>query len=420
MSAPSRSTPRNQPHLHEAFLHRAAQAGDTIEQQLAMGGYLVLRLVDQFRTPDICEGADALDYQLRATAEFVRGLPSNAIECKHQRQVVAASTDAAKSGHTAVLWPPLLAYAYWLEKDLELAAALDVLETVLAMADAAPAADLVATLLQHARVLRLMGRLESATAGYTEAGKRASEIGDRHSELVSQIGRAIVLQKTGNLPASETILRSVLEHARAEELETVEAMAAHDLAIALHLGGRAVDAVPLAFLAYERYQDSASRLRALSDTAVLLKELGEYDAANHALLSVLGHGPPPEVRSRVLVELIELAGLVDDRVAFQRWRRDVSDLIAHLPPDELCNYELAVGRGLAAFGSLPDAEQCYERALAVAEQYKLGERLFKAENALRDLRERRAVGATPPEPVTDSPQLLETIDRVKALAVTPS
>lgn len=407
--------------FHEPFLARAQRAADDVAQRRALAAYLSLRLVDQIGLPRDDEDKAALRYQAKATREYVDLLPSNTVDSEHQRHIVGVCERLIDERSPSALWPPMLAYAFWLEKDLQLPEALDVLVTVQRLSDGAAPRDRVAAVRQQARVLRLLGRFDEALKVYDSGERLATDIGDVHSALVLRIGRAIVAQKKGNLPHSERQLRAVI--ADAEELgdKTARAMATHDLAIALHLGSRTADAVPLAFLAYELYEDRPSRQRALSDTGVLLKELGHLNAARQALHNVLDDDPSREVRSRAVLELIEVSAQMADRFSFQRWRREAEALREALPVDDVCNLELSLGIGLASFGSRDDAELHLENAIVIAEQAGLGERLFKAENALNQLRERRpleaaAVWGTGAEPELPTPELQGTIERVMALA----
>jgi hypothetical protein len=73
------------------------------------------------------------------------------------------------------------------------------------------------------------------------------------------------------------------------------------------------------------------------------------------------------------------------------------------------------------FGRQQAAVKHYERALKVAEQCHLGERVFAVEKLLRDERQRRTHGVDHttlriPKEVSDA-HLLETLDGLNALAV---
>lgn len=418
MTATSTEKLKRSSRFHEPFLARAQSSESTVEQRRALGAFLTLRLVDQFANEQESDEERAgLRYQMTSTLEYVEVLPSNAVDAEHQRHIVGACNQVIDADSRGALWPPMLAYAFWLEKDLQLPEALDVLGTVLQIYDGTNPRDCLAATRQQARVLRLLGRFDEADEAYDRGERLAARTGDQHSGFVLRIGRAVLNQKRGNLPESERQLRKVAADAEETGDTAARAMATHDLAIALHLAERTAEAVPLAFLAYELYEDRLSRQRALSDTGVLLKEMGHLDAARRALHAVLEENPSREVRSRAVLELIEVSAHTGDRLSFERWRREAETLRDALPVDEVCNLEFALGTGLAAFGLPGAGERHLENAIAIAEQAGLGERLFTAEKALRELQERREFVATLPKPVQPAtPELQDTIERVMALA----
>jgi len=403
--------------FHEPFLSRAQRASTTVDQRRALGAFLTLRLVDQFAS---ATGTDvekaALRYQLKTTREYVEALPLNAVDAEHQRHIVTACDRIIDASSKQAMWPPMLAFAFWLEKDLQLPEALDVLVTVQKLNDGTAARDCQAAIRQQARVLRLLGRFAEAREAYDRGERLATDCADQHSVFLFRIGRAILAQKTGNLPESERELRAVCAEAEQVGDTAAQAAATHDLAIALHLSNRTADAIPMAFFAYELYEDRLSRQRALSDTGVLLKELGHLQAARQALHAILEDNPSKEVRSRAILELVEVSAQTGDRFSFERWKREAEGFREALPVDEICNLEYALGTGLASFESRDDAQRHLENAIALAEQASLGERLFTAEKALRELQEHRFVAAELPEPDEPTPELRGTIERVMALA----
>ncbi len=418
MTATSTEKSEQSSRFHEPFLSRAQRSESTLEQRRALGAFLTLRLVDQFaKDQESDEERAGLRYQMKSTREYVEALPSNAVDAEHQRHIVGACNQVIDADSRRALWPPMLAYAFWLEKDLQLPEALDVIETALKLYDGTAARDCLSAIRQQARVLRLLGRFDEAYQAYDHGERLAGDSGDQHSAFLFRIGRAILAQKTGNLPQSERALRTVMAEAKQAGDTAAQAAATHDLAIALHLMDRTADAIPMAFRAYELYEDRLSQQRALSDTGALLKEMGHLQAARQALLTILEDDPSREVRSRAILELVEVSAQMGDRFSFERWRREAESFRDALPVDEVCNLEFALGTGLASFGSHKDARRHLENAIALAEQTKLGERLFTAEKALRELQEHRFVATQLPEPDAQTPELQGTIERVMALVV---
>lgn len=407
--------------FHAPFLARAANTSDERVTSRALGALLTMRLIDHIgRFGSQGASLESVQYNVTATAEFVAQLLPRTAEVNHLGEITRVAAGALPGGAIRILWPPMLAFAYWLEQEVRLEEALDVLDTVRRLSDGRAAEEEVATLLQRARVLRRLGRFDEATDGYAAAGALALEMADRRSELLSRIGRAIVLQKVGNLPESEELLRVVLKDAQSLADRDAEARASHDLAVALVLRDRPVEAAPYAFRAYELYEQPGPRARALSDTGWILKELGHYAAARDALLIVVESAPPTDILLRAELELLDLSAATQDQLSFERWRRELHRDHELMPSDMRLDFEIKLGRGLAAFGRASEAEDALQRAVALAERHGLGEGLFRAECALTELREHRtrpSDASMPPPAATPSPELQQTIDSVRTRRV---
>ena len=405
--------------LHEPFLERAA-ADNQDTGRSGLGAFLTLRLVDQFAADKLDLRSDAIGYQITATRDFLSDLYPQTVEVVNLQELVRVAAAAHEANDRRLLFSPLLAFAFWLEEELRLDEALDVLATTMQLSDRRDADEEVASHLQRARVLRLSGQFDTAREEYALAGTIAAHLGDTHSELLSRIGRGIVLQKVGNLPESERILREVVTQARRQRDRDAEARACHDLANTLHFAGRIKVAVPFAFRAFELYEHPMHRVRALSDTGLLLKELGHYPGAKRAFSAVLAANPTPEVYTRTALELLELSALINDRVSFERWRRDLTDRRTELLPEEQLDFEMKLGAGWTAFGHQAQSEKHLERAVALAERYKMGERAFQAEALLKAVQERRApaveTAALHTDGIVPEPELQTTLESLRALA----
>jgi tetratricopeptide (TPR) repeat protein len=385
---------------HAVFLERANRPG--APDRVPLGGFLTLRLVERFADSPIPANGEALRYQLRGTREFVQTLPS----CDERailEAVLAGAELALTSDPADSLWSPLRRYAEWLEGELHFAEAEDVLTTALHVFGDTPSTAAAAAHLELARVLRQRGEFERSLRFYDLAGRMARTLGDDHMERLSRIGHAYTLQKTGNLPASEQMLRDVLAEAAAVGDRDGEARASHDLAVCLVHMGRAAEAAPHAFRAFQLYTQPIQRTRALSDTGQILKALGHLDAARKALLAVLERRPPLEIRLRATVELLDLSALAGDRVSFERRRREMESQYARLPVDEQADLQLKLALGLAQFGHTRAARERLRNLVLFAEEQQLREWLFRAERSLEELEHRgggRAIAA--PSRVSDT------------------
>jgi len=368
---------------HAAFLERANRPG--APDRVPLGAFLTMRLADRFGadTP-LPSGVAALRYQLRGTREFVDTLPPGD-ERAMLVAVLGGAGSALASDSANSLWLALQRYAEWLEGELRFAEAEDVLTTGLHVVGDAPSRAAASAHLELARVLRQRGDFERSLRSYTAAGTMARTLGDDHTERLSRIGQAYTLQKTGNLPASELMLRDVLAEAAAVTDRDAEARASHDLAGCLFHMGRAAEAAPLAFRAFRLHTRPIQRTRALSDTGQILKALGHLDAARKALLAVLERRPTPEVRLRAAVELLDLGALAGDRVSFERRRRELEPEYDRLPLDEQADFQLKLALGLARFGHVRSARERLHGVIVFAEEHHLPEWLFRAERSLQEL-----------------------------------
>jgi tetratricopeptide (TPR) repeat protein len=375
--------------LHTPFLERASEPGNR-ERAHALGAFLTLRAVDRI-SQHATLAADALAFQLRAAAEYLDELHPQTKEVSHLREVIRVAQRIVVSGSRELLWAPLLAFAYWLESEMRLPEALDTLETAFRANPRVETPEQVAGYLQFARVLRLCGRFEEARVAYAAGGDLATTLGDHRSSFVSRIGRATVLLETGDLQAGELELRSVLAAAKAVDDTFVEARACHDLSVAVSRAKRPAEAVPLVFHAFELYDESIQKARALGDMGVFLKDLGHYSAANEAFQAVLQGSAPSETRANAHLELLELSSALQDRIGFKRWRKELEKQLDRLPPYQRVDFAIKLGAGLASFGNVAEASQRLTEAMGLAEKYKFGQRIFEAEQLLKEIKDGNTV-----------------------------
>ncbi|GIW52245.1 MAG: hypothetical protein KatS3mg081_1600 [Gemmatimonadales bacterium] len=274
--------------MHEPFLEHMADHRYRERGAYTLGAFLVMRLVDRYAVEAGYNHPDALAYQENSTLEYVLKLDQDDPEVGHLMELIRVSNQVRMGGKRKLLWAPLLAYAYWLEQELRLKEALDVVETAMRMDDGTASEKVVAAFLQQARILRLMGYFDLARESYKDARERAEAMGDTHGVLLSRIGDAIVLRQKGNLPASERALREVLKDAERLGDRDAQARAHHDLG-ARALITRNGQETP--------YQSSTAPLsctslgrpaaRALSDLGEAFKRQGDYAAAEDAFMRVL-------------------------------------------------------------------------------------------------------------------------------------
>ena len=392
---------------HAVFLRRLAGAtrGTSLDARLGRAAFVALRLIDLLGPDERPPSPDAFHYQHAATERACRGLPADRPETSHLIGVVQSSADAYHTHDVGLLFPALFAYAHYLEDEMRLEEALDVLETLERVGgDRFRAEDQVAARLRVARVLRKVSRFDDSERTYEEAGARASGIGDIHSQLISRIGHAEARRGRGNLGEAEESLRQVLAEVAVTGDAEAEALANHVLAAVLHTQGRPAEAIPFVWRAFELYGDELSRTRALGDLGTMLLMVGDAGGAERAFNELLHRAATEDVRSNALIELMNCASYRRDRVGFERWREQCETRRASMPPNILVDFMLKAGIGRARFGQFNRAEALLVKALEAAESAGLHEFVFRVERVKNGFRECERELATAAE-ILETPSL---------------
>src|SRR2546427_8823474 len=118
---------------HAVFLHRLAgeSPSSALEPRLGRAAFVALRLVDLLGPQYTTLHPDAFHYQHVATARCCRDLPPGATETSHLVGLVHGTHDAFEQHRVGLVLPALFAYAHYLEDEMRLEEALDVLDTLL-------------------------------------------------------------------------------------------------------------------------------------------------------------------------------------------------------------------------------------------------------------------------------------------------
>src|SRR3989449_1550055 len=263
---------------HAVFLHRLAGESESsaLEPRLGRAAFVTLRLVDLLGPEHTTLHPDAFHYQYVATARCCRDLPPGVTETSHLLGLVRGTGDAFRQRSAGLVLPALFAYAHYLEDEMRLEEALDVLDTLLQVGGVKlTPADAVGARLRPARVYRKLNEFDAAEQSYAEGGALAATIGDKHSELLSRIGRADALRGRGNLAEAERSLRGTLGDAERLGDGGAQALAHHAIAVVLNTVGQPSEAIPHAWRAFELYTDDVSRMRALGDLGTMLLTVGD-------------------------------------------------------------------------------------------------------------------------------------------------
>lgn len=368
--------------MHEPFLERMSDERFRDRAAYTLGAFLVLRLIDRYSVQVGGTHPDALAYQEEATLDYVLKLNQGDAEAGHLMELLRVSKVVREGGGRSLLWGPLLAYAYWLEHELRLKEALDVVDTALRMDDGTAPEREVAALLQGAYLLRLLGRFEAAQNRYARARCRAERMGDSHTVLLSRIGEANVLRQVGNLPAAERALRRILNEAQTAGDRDAQARACHDLAVVIAARGRDSDALGYVLRAFELYLNEELKMRALSDIGEILKRVGELECAAKALQLVAQRSQSSDMKSVAEIGLMELYSLEGNRFAFLRQKGVLQERLYLLPPERAVDFHLQAGLGHLRLGEIEKALPELKEALRLAECHGLNEYVFRIESAI--------------------------------------
>jgi len=408
---------------HAVFLHRMAGGSppSALEPRLGRAAFVALRLVDLLGPEHATLHPDAFHYQYVATVRCCRDLPPGSTEASHLLGLVRGTGDAFEQHSAGLVLPALFAYAHYLEDEMRLDEALDVLDTLLQIGGAQLLpADSVGAQLRRARVYRKLNEFDAAEQSYAEGGALAAAIGDTHSELLSRIGRAETVRGRGNLAEAERSLRGTLAEAEVIGDRHAQALAHHVLAAVLQTGGRPADAISHAWVAFKSYDDEISQGRALGDLGSLFLIVGETQGAECALREAARRGGSQDYVSNALIELMNCASFCRDRVGFERWREECDARRESMPPNILVDYMLKAGIGRARFGQLDRAERLLADALRIADEVGLHEFTFRIERIKAGLRDcRRAPNEEPAEvaqPVVQTKAVREVSAAVAHLA----
>ena len=398
---------------HAVFLRRLAEmpSGLSSQGRLGHGAFLTLRLVDLLDPGQQRVRPDAFGYQLAGLDRVCRQLPGDSTETAHLIGLKQATADAFRARDEQLVVPALLAYAHYLEDELLLAEALDVLDSAVRIGgEALRTSDRVAGQLRVARVLRKLNEFDAAEKAYTEAGTLALAMGDRQSELLSRIGRARADMGRGNLAEAEAALRSVLREIDVVAEPDIPARAHQEMAIVLGARGQPAEAIPHIWRAFQLYDDEVSQNRALADLGTILSVVGDIEGAERALSEVVRRGGSQDAVDNASIELMHCASFRRDRLSFERWRERCEGRLEHMPPNILADFYMKAGIGRARFGQFDRAEVLLDSALKIAQDSGLHEHVFRIEricNGLRDCLEACCPSQTTAEPACHSEAVRE-------------
>jgi tetratricopeptide (TPR) repeat protein len=373
---------------HAPFLERARDEHERereLSARLALGAYLVSRLVDRILARDEAAGTqEGTLWQLDAVRRHLRELPADSPESAHLHGI----TDAIPVGpqSLASLRLSLMAYAYYLEHEGRLEEGIEILElAVRTHGLEVPAGDFAAAALFAGRLNRLLARWTAATACYSAAETAATTAGDTVLMLRARLGRGAVMRGQGNHPLARRTAEDVAASAARAGHREVEAMAYADLGAVLTNEGRQVEAIQAIYQSFLLSDDLLQRTRALGDLGVALLGAGAVEAARTAFDIVLRSKSSFGVRLNAVLELMDIESATGNRVAFERRRAEGEASRPRMPPSMLADFYYKSGVGLARFGQIARARDLLLAGQEHSENYRLNTWYFRFEHTVANL-----------------------------------
>jgi len=370
------------------FLERAARELDSAQSRFGQAAFLVLRLVDLLGARQTAPNAgDLFGYQAAATARYCHEQLEPGPQTDRLLDLVSTASYAHRRDNPGLIAPVMFDLARDLTSASHFEEALDVLTTFERTAGARiePSAAITVAMLTG-RAKRLAARFDEADAAYRRAGMMAAAIGDRRTEAFSRVGRAIVLQFKGNLADAEREFWTLLSDAQALNDQGLEGQVEHGLGVVMGNRGQIPDSVQHFWRAFELLRDNLEdALGALHNLGYSLCRLGVMESAERAFRLVLARAQRVELINNARIELMHCASFRRDRVGFARWSAECGRALETMMPNQLADYHLKVGIGLARFGRFDRGIDELRLALEVARAHGLHEFEFRIERILAGL-----------------------------------
>ena len=401
---------------HLAYFEELGKIDETDESWRSVSaGLVVMRLVDNW----IADGAtksrvDA--WGVSAVREAIAEVPATS----PTRRFLTAIVDVIVSSTSIdmhALSPRLMAYGEMLVYEAQWTLAADVFQTIAAHAHPVDDADLVVSaFIQLAFSLRTLGEFDAAAEAYEQASRVALAAGDLIGVLRGRLGDAKIAMARGNVPQAESILEETIERAQSHGLDDIRSRALTDRAYIAGSAKQYDRTIRYSYEALELTKNPRDRDRILLNIATGFRDLGLFDVARDAYLVLATTGEEQYLRWLSEINLMELAAEQRSELHFDKYRRVLES--ADFPPLLRVTYLLHVGRGYHTLGNVDTGIPYLERAMQLAEKFKLNQLIFEVEDAIGQAK-RRQIRARPVAPLTidSSVQVVaDAINELKLLA----
>jgi tetratricopeptide (TPR) repeat protein len=239
-------------------------------------------------------------------------------------------------------------------------------------------------------VQRALGNFVAAEGHYGACIEIGEAVGDSEAIIRGRLGLTKLQRGRGDFPAAENALRELFHDVRLLGNAPLTSAVQQDLGVTIAMRGRFEECLAHLRAALAAAPDGEHDTLLL-DIAFARGELGDLSASRSvhehlAMKSRLGR-----IRFAARVNLIQIEGVLGNRAAVERHRRDLET--QRLPAIISTDFWLTLGRAYMALGELIEARPCFERALALGQQSRMGHVIIAAEDSLATLKMLTEVGA---------------------------
>jgi len=356
---------------------------DEERSQIVARRFAVGRLAHMLLDEDLCVPDDNREEQVRRARHELTESPTDWGDLALMEAVLRGY----ESGGHVDLAAALLALGLEAERRDHVHGALDLYQCAydVAVMVAEPATAIDAARFSG-RVLRRRAEWRLADSWYTTALELSRAAGLQGKVALSLNGLGLIARERGNLPAARATFDEALLVAKgAGEPDAIGAVY-HDFMGLEHLAGNLHDALRHGWHAVNSYTDEVGKTRCTAGMAGVLKELGDWQAAEDAYTIVAHRSTEHYYLIYALDALAHIAALRGQADVFDQRVAQLDEFDWESGPlsakAEILYYR---GVGTQALGRTEEARSWLGRAVDFAAEHEFGQVLFKAETALASL-----------------------------------
>jgi tetratricopeptide (TPR) repeat protein len=226
---------------------------------------------------------------------------------------------------------------------------------------------------------RSIGNVAAAEEHYGLCIEIGERIGDDEAVFRGRLGFGRLQRARGDLPAAEHAFRLLLDEARRIGTGGLVSAALQDLGVTIGMRGRHDESLIYLDESLAAASDD-DRDGMLLNIAFSHTELGDHLSSRRVYQKLATDARNARIRIVARINLIHTAGLLRDRAAVEAHRRVLEP--QRLVATQSTDFWLTLGRAYLAIGELVEARPCFERALTIGQQSRMGQVIIAAEDAL--------------------------------------